>query len=273
MTSEGGRVTHPGFEAQVDALLDGELTADDARELEAHITQCPECARFREDRLALRTAITAGVPAYRSPDALRERVRTALAEAASAAARPMPRPRRSAIGALWRPMALAASLAIVAVGSWNLSLRQAQSDRLADAVLASHIRSLMPGHLTDVPSSDQHTVKPWFNGKLDFSPPVHDLAARGYPLLGGRLDYVNGRSVAVLVYGRRQHLINVFVWPAMPGQGDGTDLRVRQGYHLRHWSTPDYTYWAASDLNRTELQDFVRLLQQSDSAGSVASPR
>ena len=273
MKREGREVTHPGFESQVDALLDGELTADDARELEAHITQCADCARFRADRLALRTAITAGVPAYRSPDALRERVRTALAEAATAEVRPMARPRRRALGAVWRPMALAASLAIVAVGSWNLALRQAQGDRLADAVLASHIRSLMPGHLTDVPSSDQHTVKPWFNGKLDFSPPVHDLAARGYPLLGGRLDYVNGRSVAVLVYGRRQHLINVFVWPAMPGAGDGPDLRDRQGYHLRHWSTPDYAYWAASDLNATELQDFVRLLQQADSDGGVASPR
>ncbi len=266
MKREGGEVTHPGFESQVDALLDGELTADDARELEAHITQCPECARFRDDRLALRTAITAGVPTYRSPDALRERVRTALAAEASAEARPMPRRQRGSLGALWRPMALAASLVIVAVGSWNLALRQAQGDRLADAVLASHIRSLMPGHLTDVPSSDQHTVKPWFNGKLDFSPPVHDLAARGYPLLGGRLDYVNGRSVAVLVYGRRQHLINVFVWPAMRGQGDGPDLRDRQGYHLRHWSTSDYTYWVASDLNPTELQDFVRLLQEADSA-------
>ena len=266
MKREGGEVTHPGFESRVDALLDGELAADDARELEAHITQCPECARFRDDRLALRTAITAGVPTYRSPDALRERVRTALAAAANAEVRPMPRRQRSSLGALWRPMALAASLVIVAVGSWNLALRQAQGDRLADAVLASHIRSLMPGHLTDVPSSDQHTVKPWFNGKLDFSPPVHDLAARGYPLLGGRLDYVNGRSVAVLAYGRRQHLINVFVWPAVPGQGDGPDLRDRQGYHLRHWSTPDYTYWVASDLNATELQDFVRLLQDADSA-------
>jgi len=271
-------VTHPGFESQVDALLDGELTADDARELEAHITQCPECTRLRDDRLALRAAITAGVPTFQASDALRDRVRAALAAASietesaesvaertGAEPRARARPRRASLGAFWRPMALAASLLIVAVGSWNLALRQANSDRLADDVLASHVRSLMPGHLTDVPSSDQHTVKPWFNGKLDYSPPVHDLVAKGYPLLGGRLDYVNGRSVAVLTYGRRQHLINVFLWPTTRGRGDVSNAGDRQGYHLRHWSTPNYTYWVASDLNATELQDFVRLLQQADS--------
>ena len=258
-------MTHPGFESQVDLLLDGELTADDARELEAHIAQCQDCARLRDERLGLRAAITAGIPMFRAPNALGERVRTALAAEPSAETRP--RRRHVSLGTLWRPMALAASLVIVAVGSWNLALRQAGGDRLADAVLASHIRSLMPGHLTDVPSSDQHTVKPWFNGKLAFSPPVHDLAARGYPLLGGRLDYVNGRSVAVLAYGRRQHLINVFVWPAMDGPSAVTTAPDYQGYHLRHWSTKDYTYWVVSDLGLAELHDFAQLLQQADSEG------
>ena len=272
-------MTHPGYESQVDLLLDGELTPADARELEAHITGCPECTRLRDERLALRSAISAGVPTFQAPDALRDRVRAALAaasaetastkrnaERAGAETRAPSRNRRVSLGALWRPMALAASLVIVAVGSWNLALRQANRDRLADDVLASHVRSLMPGHLTDVPSSDQHTVKPWFNGKLDYSPPVQDLAAKGYPLLGGRLDYVNGRSVAVLTYGRRQHLINVFLWPTTQRQSAGPNARDRQGYHLRHWTTPDYTYWVASDLNVAELQDFVRLLQQADSA-------
>ena len=123
----------------------------------------------------------------------------------------------------------------------------------------------MPGHLTDVLSSDQHTVKPWFNGRLDFSPPVSDFAGRGYPLLGGRLDYLDGRPVAALVYGRRQHVINVYLWPGAGGANAGA-TRTRQGYHVLHWTTRDYTYWVASDLGLAELQDFVALLQGADAA-------
>ncbi len=118
----------------------------------------------------------------------------------------------------------------------------------------------MPGHLTDVLSSDQHTVKPWFNGKIDYSPPVSDFAGQGYPLIGGRLDYVGGRPVAALVYGRRQHIINVLLWPAT-SRTDGSAVRTRQGYHLLHWTTADYTYWVVSDLGMAELQDFARLLR------------
>jgi anti-sigma factor RsiW len=162
-------------------------------------------------------------------------------------------------------MALAASLAIVAAGSWRLGADRAADQMLANEILASHVRSLMPGHLTDVLSSDQHTVKPWFNGKLDFSPPVADFAGRGYPLLGGRLDYVNGRAVAALVYGRRQHLINVFVWPAGERAGAAPSLESR-GYHMLHWATPQYTYWVVSDLGLAELRDFAGLLQLGDSA-------
>ena len=256
-------MTHPSFEAQLDAYLDDELAPTEARELEAHLAQCPDCVRFRDERLALRAAIEARAPAFQAPDALRERVRTALRGASQARV-----PGRFGAPVIWRSLALAASLAVVALGSWRLGLRRAAGEALADAVLTSHIRSLMPGHLTDVLSSDQHTVKPWFNGRLDFSPPVYDFSGRGYPLLGGRLDYVNGRAVAALVYGRRQHLINVFLWPAVRGPAGGPSMRTRQGYHELHWTTADYAYWVVSDLGLAELQDFAQLMRQADSAAT-----
>jgi anti-sigma factor RsiW len=253
-------VTHPISEGELDAYLDGELAAVDARELEAHLAQCADCARFRDGRVALRAAIEARLPVFHAPGALRERVRAALRQA-----EPRPsRPRRLA----WRALALAASVAVVALWTWQLAVRRVAGDTLADQVLASHVRSLMPGHLADVLSSDQHTVKPWFNGRLDFSPPVYDFAGRGYPLLGGRLDYLNGRTVAALVYGRRQHVINVFLWPAARGATAGPTVETRQGYHLLHRTTPDYAYWVVSDLGAPELSEFASLLAQADSAAA-----
>ncbi len=258
-------VTHPGFEAQLDAYLDDELAAADARELEAHLAQCPECARFRNERLELRAAIRAQVPTFEAPAALRNRVRAAVGATGGVARAP----RRFAVRGMWRSLALAASLVVVALGSWRLALQRAAGESLADDVLTSHIRSLMPGHLTDVLSSDQHTVKPWFNGRLVYSPPVYDFSGRGYPLLGGRLDYVDGRSVAALVYGRRQHLINVFLWPVARRPAAAPASRTHQGYHLLHWTTADYTYWVVSDLGLPELGDFAGLLRQADSAAGA----
>jgi len=167
-------VTHAGFEAQLDAYLDGELATVDARELEAHLAHCPECTRFRDGRLKLRAAITARVPAFPAPDTLRARVQAALGAAAGEHTR-----QRFTLRGAWRRLAVAASLAVVAVGSWRLALQRAAGETLADVVLASHIRSLMPGHLTDVPSSDQHTVKQRFNGRLSFSPPGYDFSGPG----------------------------------------------------------------------------------------------
>ena len=248
-------MTHPNLESQLDAYLDGELEAADARKLESHVAQCPECKRFLDGRLALRSAIAARVPALQAPDVLRENIRKSL------------RARHVKPAVVWRGLAIAASLAVVAFGGWQMGFRSGVAEITADEVLTSHIRSLMPGHLTDVQSSDQHTVKPWFNGKLDYSPPVTDFAGQGYPLLGGRLDYLAGRSVSALVYGRRQHLINVLLWPRLGGNGTrGPGMQTRQGYHVLHWTTRDYSHWIVSDLGPAELQQFSLLLQRADSS-------
>jgi anti-sigma factor RsiW len=141
-------------------------------------------------------------------------------------------------------------------------LSRQQAAALTEQVLAGHIRSLQPGHLFDVQSTDQHTVKPWFDGKIDFAPPVTDFASSGFPLVGGRLDYLDRRPVAALVYQRRLHYINVFIWPATGPQSAGAAAQTRQGYNIVHWNKGGMTFWAASDLAMDELQDFVALLQK-----------
>jgi len=255
---------HGNPELQLDAYLDGELDSRDTREFERHLKECRECARLRDARVALSAAIRAELPGLRAPDELKTRVRTSLRSAAGSTVSRLQRP---AVG--WRSLALAASLVLVAAGSWQIATDRTAREALSEQVLTSHVRSLMPGHLTDVVSSDRHTVKPWFNGKLDFSPSVYDFAAQGYPLFGGRLEYLADRPVAALVYGRRQHLINVFLWPASRGETEGPGSTMRQGYHLLHWTTPQFTYWVVSDLGFAELNEFARMLRDADSAAGL----
>jgi len=248
-------VTHPVVVAQLDAYLDGELAAPDAGELEAHLRVCPECARLEQRRRTLGAALREHLPRYEAPDTLRARVRAGLRKETT----PVRAVRRGPMA--WRALSVAASLAVVAVGSWQLALQRAQGEALADQVVASHLRSLMAGHLADVPSSDQHTVKPWFDGKLDFAPPVTDLTKQGFPLVGGRLDYIGRKAVAAVVYQRRQHFLNLFVWPATDSADSGNTMMTRQGYNVIGWTQAGMRFWLVSDLNLSELQQFADVVQ------------
>jgi anti-sigma factor RsiW len=157
-----------------------------------------------------------------------------------------------------RWLQVGAAVAATAVVTWTAALQFSGQDLVAEQVISGHARSVLTNHLTDVATSDQHTVKPWLSSKLDFSPRVTDLTTAGFPLEGGRLDYLDGRPVAALVYHRRQHVINLFVWPEtnadkmLPMQ-----TLSKNGYHLLHWSDSDMTYWAISDLDSGELKDFA----------------
>ena len=162
------------------------------------------------------------------------------------------------------PWAAAAALVLSIAGGMGLwRAAQTRTDAFASEVVDSHVRSLMANHLFDVQSTDQHTVKPWFLGKLDFSPPVVDLAPIGFPLVGGRLDYLGGRPAAALVYQRQKHTINVFVSPIRDDAFAQTDVRSVRGFHVHHWVRDGMSFWAASDLNDAEFNDFVRALQAS----------
>jgi anti-sigma factor RsiW len=250
----------------IHGYLDGELDLVNTLEIEGHLRECTSCAQTYRSLRELRSAVRGGGLYFHPSGGLAGRLHSALQEAAGAG-RPVPvsireaakRPRRWT----WQAMAgLAACLAIGAVVVLRFApgaSRPSQSDLVAQEVLASHVRSLMANHLTDVPSSDQHTVKPWFNGKLDFSPPVRDLSAQGFPLVGGRLDYLEERPVAALVYQRRKHFINLFIWPTPTDSGER--VVMHQGYNMHHWAESGMTYWAVSDLNNSELEEFVRLIR------------
>jgi anti-sigma factor RsiW len=168
----------------------------------------------------------------------------------------------------WRWLSIPVSLAFVAIMIWAFEpilTAPSRDNLLTQEIISGHVRSLMADHLTDVSSSDKHTVKPWFNGKLDFSPPVKDLSDHGFSLVGGRLDYVGNSSVAALVYGHRQHFINLFIWPSARHSDVGKKMVARHGYNVIHWTKSGMTYWAVSDLNSSELQEFVQLIQNQAS--------
>jgi len=248
--------------ALLEVYADGELELPRAVALELHLAGCRECAALLHERQGLRRAVRTHAPYHRAPAALRARLHAALpAQAAAPQART---PKTTASLRRWSG-ALAAALAL-AIGINLIYLAQRSDDTLANEVLAGHLRSLQAAHLADVNSTDQHTVKPWFAGKLDFSPPVHDLADAGFPLTGGRLDYLDRRDVAALVYRRHQHIINLYVWPADSIVERGSSHRTRDGYNLLHWTAEGDVWWAVSDLNIEELREFEARLRQAGAA-------
>jgi anti-sigma factor RsiW len=237
----------------ISPYADGELGLVTGVEVERHLQDCSVCSREFGNYSALRTAIRTNDLYFKPPAALDRRVRSAVRTA---------RRREAGRGRFgWQWLSAATVVAILLLGgliAMRLINRASESDHLAQDVVASHIRSLMANHLTDVVSTDQHTVKPWFNGKLDFSPPVKDLASEGFPLVGGRLDYLANRPVAALVYQHRQHYINLFIWPAERVDTGGAKEVTRQGYNVIHWNYEGSSCWAVSDLNNAELQQFVK---------------
>ena len=239
------------------AHADRELGVQESIEVERHLASCAACQHEYAGQTTLSTAVRQHATYHQSPSHLEHRIRAALpVQPARAGRTPVRR---------WNWLNAGAALASLFALVWSVGLYMAlpsADDRLAEELVTSHVRSLMPNHLVDVASSDQHTVKPWFNGKLDFSPTVNDYAAQGFPLIGGRLDYVNQRPVAALVYQHRKHVINLYVWPT--GVRDETPAREksRQGYNVMHWTEQGMTYWAVSDLNRDELGQFRTTLQR-----------
>ena len=238
----------------LEAYLDEELDAAQHSAVQEHLASCASCSDKYARLLRQKENIRRSAPYYNAPSGLRQSVRAVLRDAEKEAGG-----RREPY---WRWAAIAASILLVASVAWNIvQLRpRAMEDRIAENIFADHIRSLIGTHLMDVVSTDQHTVKPWFAGKLDFSPIVRDLDAEGFPLAGGRIEYISGRRVAALVYYRRKHVINVFTWPAAGEAGPDETLISRNGYNLLHWTSGSMTYWAVSDVSATDLKTLRNLL-------------
>jgi anti-sigma factor RsiW len=229
------------------ALLDGELDAGHAREVEAHIAGCPRCAAQLAAYREMSKAFAAADLRYTAPPALRRRIEESLPQAT-------PAPSRRAV---MRGFALGSAVsALAATGLVAIVLRNDDDARINSEIVSAHLRSLQAGHLTDVLSTDQHTVKPWFNGRLDVAPPVIDLTAQGFTLIGGRLDYVDARPIGAIVYRRRLHIINLFVAQTASTEPRAATMKTFQGFNIRSWSEHGLNYWAVSDLAADELAEF-----------------
>ena len=258
---------HKQVQSLAGAWLDGELPPETRAEVDTHLAGCAECHAAIEAERDFIARLKSTASYHPAPAGLAARLSDALrAEAAMSAGGTVvamkPKPRRENY---WRPTALAASFVLAVLlsgGAGYFGSLPASGDVITQEIVDSHVRSLLANHLTDVTSTDQHTVKPWFNGHLDTAPPVHDFAAEGFPLIGGRLDYIDHRPVAAMVYRHGLHPINLFVW-ADPSQTAGEPgVTERQGYNIRHWVQGDLTYWLISDVEADQLAALEALLRK-----------
>jgi len=271
--------------ALIDPYIDGELPLERVLEIESHLAGCPPCAAWAEGRRALGDAIRRAHPFELVGAPLRQRIVAQLPPLPTGSASPthtiadtVPartgglRPGRSRT-AEWLRLAAAIVLSLGVGAAAAYYALPAAPNALQQEVLASHVRALLSGtRLMDIASADEGVVKPWFHDKLDYTPPVFDLTDKGFPLGGARADYVNGRTVAALVYRHRQHVITLFVWPNKSAE-KGLQISELQGEHIANWADDDMSYWVVSDLNAAELGEFCKLLLAADEAAEHAAKR
>ncbi|HEY7001801.1 MAG TPA: anti-sigma factor [Candidatus Udaeobacter sp.] len=247
-------IDHEQIRELIHPYVDGELDLLTARETEQHLRNCADCRGIENALRALRETVVNSQPAYRAPSRLRRNVRAALRREAKTTQKSFNPWLVFATGA-------ASTLLILAAVLFQTT-RASRNETIVDEVIANHVRSLLATHLVDVASSDQHTVKPWFDGKIDFAPDVRDLSNDGFPLIGGRLDYLDGKTAVALVYHRNKHPINVFIMPATANRDTSPSVVTRRGYNVLSWTHRDMRYWAVSDLNEAELRRFAEFLTQ-----------
>jgi anti-sigma factor RsiW len=237
----------------IDPYADGELEAAALLELEHHLQSCSACGLTWRNLQSLKKSLKQDALYFTAPDALRQRIKSELPSP------PRSIPERRSWDWNWLTTMMSGLAAACLALLLTVTLTGRSSEQpLAQEVVSSHIRSLMANHVMDVVSTDQHTVKPWFNGKLDFSPPVKNLAGQEFPLIGGRLDYIGGHSVAALIFQRHKHIINLFIWPTKENDSKTESSPSIQGYNVIHWTETGMTFWAVSDLNEKELMEFGR---------------
>lgn len=238
------------------AYVDGELDANAQFQMRAHLAECTDCPDAYRKLRSLQGAMKGGDLYYAAPPQLEARIRGSLGSQADARAKGL-----MPFGS-WMAIAACALVAIsIGFGVYVFRSRDMSANLLAEQVVSSHVRAMLGTHLVDVPSSDQHTVKPWFDGKLDFSPPVKDLKNYGFALVGGRIDYLEHRPVAALIYERKKHIINLFIWPSSVRLALAGRPETIQGYNVIRWTNGGMIFWAVSDLNAKELQQFVALFR------------